>query len=124
MSIRSKELLQKMKELTWEYEKTLIVVDTSSKKIAVVPMKTRELGTVKPSLETTFRRFGGKPSSFNSDAEAAQTSTDAVAYFRQQGMVHKGHCWTRPGCRANERSDKEMDCARAKTRADVVERRG
>ncbi len=64
-----------------------MVVDTFSEKIAVVPMKTREWATVKPSREVAFRRLGGKPDSIYSDAEAALTSNDAVAYFRQHDIV-------------------------------------
>ncbi len=50
ISSRSKELLQRMKELTWEYEGGLMVVDTFAKKLAVVPMKTRNLGTHNKTL--------------------------------------------------------------------------
>jgi hypothetical protein len=38
VSARSKELLQRIKDLTWEYESGLPVVDTFTKMIAVVPI--------------------------------------------------------------------------------------
>ena len=88
VSKRSRELLQRIKELTWEYESGLLVVDTFSKKIAVVPMKNRDWPTLRVSLEAAFRRLGGKPASIYSDAEAALTSHEAQDYFRQQGIVH------------------------------------
>ena len=88
VSARSKELLQRIKDLTWEYESGLLVVDTFTKVIAVVPMKNRDWGTLKPSLETAFRRLGGKPHAIYSDAEAALTSDEAAGYFQAQKIVH------------------------------------
>ncbi len=64
------------------------MVDTFTKKIAVVPMKNRDWGTLKTSLETAFSKLGGKPYATYSDAVAALTSVEAVAYFRTQQIVH------------------------------------
>ena len=83
-----KELLQKIKELTWEYESGLLVVDTFSKKVAVVPTKNRNWDTIRPALERAFGRLGGKPHSIYSDAEASMTKPEAQTWFRQQGIVH------------------------------------
>jgi hypothetical protein len=68
-----RELLQKIRELTREYESGLLVVDTFSKKVAVVPMKNRNWDTIRPALERAFGRLGGKPHSICSDAEASMT---------------------------------------------------
>ena len=83
-----RELLQKIKELTWEYESGLLVVDTFSKKVAVVPMKNRNWDSIRPALERAFGRLGGKPHSIYSDAEASMTKPEAQTWFRQQGIVH------------------------------------
>jgi len=83
-----KELQRKIKELSWEYESGLLVVDTFSKKLAVEPMKNRNWDTIKPALERAFNRLDGKPGSIYSDAEAAMTSKAAQDWFRQQGIVH------------------------------------
>jgi hypothetical protein len=83
-----KQLLQRIKELTWEYESGLLVVDTFSKKIVVLPMKNRNWETIEPTLEIAFNRLGGKPGSIYSDAEAAMTGKAAQQWFRQQGIVH------------------------------------
>ena len=88
ISKRSRELLRKIKELTWEYESGLMVVDTFSKRLAVVPMKKRDWPTLKASLEAAFRKLNGKPGSIYSDAEASLTSREAQDYFRQAGIVH------------------------------------
>ena len=81
-------LLQKIRELSWEYESGLLVVDTFSKKIAVIPMKNRDWNTIKKALEEAFRRLGGKPGSIYSDAESAMTSGPAKAWFAEQNIVH------------------------------------
>ena len=82
------QLKQRLEELTWEYESGLLVVDTFSKKIVVVPMKDRYWTTIKLALEKAFRELGGKPVSIYSDAEAAMTGKAAQQWFRQQGIVH------------------------------------
>ena len=71
------QLQQRIKELTWEYESGLLVVDTFSKKIVVVPMKDRYWTTIRPALEKAFGKLGGKPGSIYSDAEAAMTGKAA-----------------------------------------------
>ena len=85
---KHRELLQKIKELTWEYESGLLVVDTFSKKIVVEPLKNKDWPTTKPALERAIGRLGGKPGSIYSDAEAAMTSSAAQQWFREQGSVH------------------------------------
>ena len=54
-----KELRQRIKDLTWEYESGLLAVDTFTKMVVVVPMKERKWETVKPALEKAFRSLGG-----------------------------------------------------------------
>jgi len=88
VSARSKELKRIIKSLSWEFESGLLVVDTFTKMIAVVPMKNRDWSTLKPSLETAFNRLGGKPYAIYSDAEAALTGYEAAAYFQEQKIVH------------------------------------
>ena len=88
VSARSKELKRIIKSLSWEFESGLLVVDTFTKMIAVVPMKNRDWETLKPSLETAFNRLGGKPYAIYSDAEAALTGYEAAAYFQEQKIVH------------------------------------
>jgi hypothetical protein len=88
VSARSKELQQIIDNLKWEFESGLLVVDTFTKMIAVVPMKNRDWETLKPSLETAFNRLGGKPYAIYSDAEAALTGYEAAGYFQEQTIVH------------------------------------
>ena len=88
VSARSKELQLIIKNLTWEYESGLLVVDTFTKMIAVVPMKERNWETIRPALEKAFRKLGGKPHAIYSDAEAALTSDEAAGYFHEQKIVH------------------------------------
>ena len=88
VSARSKELKRIIKSLSWEFESGLLVVDTFTKMIAVVPMKNRDWPTLKPSLETAFHRLGGKPHAIYTDAEAALTSGEAAGYFQEQKIVH------------------------------------
>ena len=88
VSARSKELKRIIKSLSWEFESGLLVVDTFTKMIAVVPMKNRDWETLKPSLETAFNRLGGKPYAIYSDAEAALTGYEAAGYFQEQKIVH------------------------------------
>ena len=88
VSARSKELQLIIKNLSWEFESGLLVVDTFTKMIAVVPMKNRDWETLKPSLETAFNRLGGKPYAIYSDAEAALTGYEAAGYFQEQEIVH------------------------------------
>ena len=88
VSARSKELQLIIKNLSWEFESGLLVVDTFTKMIAVVPMKNRDWETLKPSLETAFNRLGGKPYAIYSDAEAALTGYEAAGYFQEQKIVH------------------------------------
>ena len=45
-------MLQKIKELMREYESGPLVVDTFSKKVAVVPMKNSSWDTIRPALES------------------------------------------------------------------------
>ena len=84
---KRQQILKRIKELTWEYETGLMVVDIFTKQIAVVPMKTRNWPELKKSLEAAFRRLGGKPASIYSDAEGALTSKEAQEYFRHNDIV-------------------------------------
>lgn len=84
---KRQQILKRIKELTWEYETGLMVVDIFTKQMAVVPMKTRNWPELKKSLEAAFRRLGGKPASIYSDAEAALTSKEAQEYFRHNDIV-------------------------------------
>jgi len=88
VSTSSKKLLQRIKELTWEYESGLLVVDTFTKMVAVVPMKNRDWTTLRPALEKAFGKLGGKPHAIYSDAEAALTSIEAAGYFHEEKIVH------------------------------------
>lgn len=85
---KRQEILQRIRELTWEYENGLLAVDTFSKMVAVVPMKNRDWSTIRIALERAFQQIGGKPASIYSDAEAALTSDAAKAYFREKDIVH------------------------------------
>ena len=85
---KRQEILQRIRELTWEYENGLLAVDTFSKIVAVVPMKNRDWSTIRTALERVFQQMGGKPASIYSDAEAALTSDAAKAYFREKDIVH------------------------------------
>ena len=88
VSARSKELKRIIKNLSWEFESGLLVVDTFTKMIAVVPMKERNWETIRPALEEAFNRLGGKPYAIYSDAEAALTGYEAAGYFQEQKIVH------------------------------------
>ena len=85
---KRQEILQRIRELTWEYESGLLAVDAFSKMVAVVPMKNRDWSTIRIALERAFQQMGGKPASIYSDAEAALTSDAAKAYFREKDIVH------------------------------------
>ena len=60
---KRQEILQRIRELTWEYENGLLAVDTFSKMVAVVPMKNRDWSTIRIALERAFQQMGGKPAS-------------------------------------------------------------
>ena len=83
-----KELRQRIKDLTWDYESGLLAVDTFTKMVAVVPMKDRKWETVRPALEKAFKSLGGKPHAIFSDAASALTSGEAAGYFHAQKIVH------------------------------------
>ena len=83
---RRQEILDRIRELAWEYESGLLVVDSFTKMVAVEPMKNRDWSTVKNALERAFVKLG-KPASIYSDAEASMTSDAARAYFRGKDIV-------------------------------------
>jgi hypothetical protein len=71
-----------------EYSAGLLVVDTFSQQIAVVPLK-RETGDgLRPALEKAFEQMGKKLEMVYTDAEAGLTGTKTQEWFRKKPKTH------------------------------------
>ena len=67
-----------------EYSAGLLVVDTFSKKIAVVPLKRKTGDDLRPALEKAFEQMGKKPEMVYTDAEAGLTGTKTQELFSEE----------------------------------------
>ena len=72
-----------------DYVAGLLVVDTFSKKIAVVPIEGKNKEDLRAALEKAFRRMGGKPEMLYTDAEPGLTSNETQSWLmRQKNVAH------------------------------------
>ena len=70
-----------------DYVAGLLVVDTFSKKIAIVPIEGKNKDDLGAALEKAFRQMGGKPDMLYTDAEPGLTSNQTQAWLRRQKNV-------------------------------------
>ena len=70
-----------------DYVAGLLVVDTFSKKIAVVPIEGKNKEDLGAALEKAFRRMGGKPEMLYTDAEPGLTSNETQSWLMKQKNV-------------------------------------
>ena len=85
---REKATKGKVKEPV-DYAAGLLVVDTFSKKIAVVPIEGKNKEDLGAALEKAFRRMGGKPEMLYTDAEPGLTSNETQSWLmRQKNVAH------------------------------------
>ena len=64
-----------------------MVVDTFSKKIAVVPIEGKKAGDLGDALDKAFRQMGGNPEIMYSDAEPGLTSNKTQTRLRRQKNI-------------------------------------
>jgi hypothetical protein len=76
---------RKVKEL---FNAGLMVVDTFSKRLSVIPMENKEIATLKDGLSKAFAEMGGKPKMLYTDAEAALASNELQEWLRRENIVH------------------------------------
>lgn len=70
------------------FDAGLLVVDTFSKKLAVVPMVDKTTPAIIAAMETAFERLGGKPRMLYTDAEGSLTSNGVRDWLKDEGIVH------------------------------------
>ena len=70
------------------FDTGLLVVDTFSKKLAVVPMVDKTYHAIIAALETAFDRLGGKPRMLYADAEGSLTSNEVKDWLSRNKIVH------------------------------------
>ena len=71
-----------------EYSAGLLVVDTFSKKIVVVPIRRKTGDDLRPALEKAFAQVGKKPEMIYTDAEAGLTGTKTQDWLRKSKVAH------------------------------------
>lgn len=71
-----------------DFNAGVLVVDTFSKRLAVVPMPDKSWRTLQGALTRAFDELGGKPGMIYSDADAALTAREMQEWFKRQGIVH------------------------------------
>ena len=71
-----------------KYNAGLLVVDTFSKKIAVVPIEGKTAGDLDKALKQAFEKMRGKPEMLYSDAEPGLTSNMTQKWLREQNIAH------------------------------------
>ena len=71
-----------------EFNAGVLVVDTFSKRLAVVPVPDKSGRTLQGALTRAFDELGGKPGMIYSDAESALTSGEMQEWIKRQGIVH------------------------------------
>ena len=93
-----------------DYSAGLLVVDTFSKKIAVVPLERKTGDDLRPALEEAFAKMGRKPEMLYTDAEAGLTGKkDARLASKGEEGCPQHHSQARARRRAHDRSYKEPD---------------
>jgi hypothetical protein len=76
---------RKVKEL---FNAGLLVVDTFSKQLSVIPLENKEIAALKDGLTKAFAELGGKPKMLYTDAEAALASNETQEWLRREDIVH------------------------------------
>ena len=71
-----------------KYSAGLLVVDTFSKKIAVVPIENKTVGNLLPALEQAFRKMAGKPAMLYTDAESGLTANATRKWLNTKQIAH------------------------------------
>ena len=71
-----------------EYNAGLLVVDTFSKKIAVVPLNRKTGGNLRIALDKAFEQLGRKPEMLYTDAEAGLTGKQTQEWLREKEVAH------------------------------------
>ena len=71
-----------------EYNAGLLVVDTFSKKIAVVPLNRKTGGNLRIALGKAFEQLGRKPEMLYTDAEAGLTGKQTQEWLREKEVAH------------------------------------
>ena len=71
-----------------EYSAGLLVVDTFSKKIAVVPLNRKTGGNLRIALDKAFEQLGRKPEMLYTDAEAGLTGKQTQEWLREKEVAH------------------------------------
>ena len=71
-----------------EYNAGLLVVDTFSKKIAVVPLNRKTGGNLRIALDKAFEQLGSKPEMLYTDAEAGLTGKQTQEWLREKEVAH------------------------------------
>ena len=66
------------------FDAGLLVVDTFSKKLAVVPMVDKTTPAIIVAMETAFERLGGKPRMLYTDAEGSLTSNGVRDWLKKK----------------------------------------
>ena len=70
-----------------DYSAGLLVVDTFSKKIAVVPLERKTGDDLRPALEKAFAKMGRKPEMLYTDAEARLTEKKTQYWLAKEKKV-------------------------------------
>ena len=71
-----------------EYNAGLLVVDTFSKKIAVVPLNRKTGGNLRIALDKAFEQLGSKPEMLYTDAEAGLTGKQTQEWLKEKKVAH------------------------------------
>ena len=71
-----------------KYSAGLLVVDTFSKKIAVVPIENKTVANLLPALERAFRKLGDKPEMLYTDAESGLTANATRKWLNTKQIAH------------------------------------
>lgn len=83
--LKPREQGEKLRE---EFNAGLLMVDTFSKKLAVVPIPDKTQTTLQKALLEGFREMGGKPGMIYTDAEGALTSREMQEWLSHQRIAH------------------------------------
>jgi hypothetical protein len=70
------------------FDAGLLVVDTFSKKLAVVPMADKTHAALLVAMETAFKQLGGKPHMLYTDAEGGLVSNPVQNWLKENHIIH------------------------------------
>ena len=91
--------LKQRDEESAKYNAGLLVVDTFSKKIAVVPIEGKKAGDLDDALKKAFEQMRGKPEMLYPDAEPGLTSNMTQKWLREQNIPTTSRSDTLPSRR-------------------------